>query len=88
MGESLTRTQRSRALTEASQVPTTAKDTVPEEFLKIYIKPLQSKVDLPALVIHRQKKYGQIRKHRLKRLDEVRRNIMANPLEEPVTVTA
>ena len=88
MAEGLTPTKASRASTDTSQVPSTAEDTVPEEFLKFYKKPLQLEVDVTALVIDKQKKYGQIRKYRQKRVDEVKRSLMANPSEEPVTVTA
>ena len=58
MAESLTPTKASRASTDTSQVPSTAEDTVPEEFLKFYKKPLQLEVDVTALVIDKQKKYG------------------------------
>ena len=61
---------------------------MPEDFLRFYKKPLQVAVDVTTLGIDKQKKYGQIRKYRQNRVDEVKRSLMANPLEEPVTVTA
>ena len=59
-----------------------------EEFLRFYKKPLQVEVDVTTLVIDKQKKYGQILKYRQKRVDEVKRSLMANSPKEPVTVTA
>ena len=87
MAESLTPTKAGRASLDTSQVPFT-QDTVPEDFLRFYKKPLQVEVDVTILRIDKQKKYGQIRKYRQKRVDEVKRSLMANPLEEPMTVTA
>ena len=87
MAESLTPTKAGRASQDTSQVPST-QDTVPEEFLRFYKKPLQVEIDVTTLGIDKQKKYGQIRKYRQKRVDEVKRSLMANPPEEPVTVTA
>ena len=60
---------------------------MPEEFLRFYKKPLQVEVHVTSLVIDKQKKYGQIWKYQQKRVDEVKRSLMANPPEEPVTVT-
>ena len=60
---------------------------MPEEFLRFYKKALQVEVDVGSLVIDKQKKYGQIRKYQQKRVDKVKRSLMANPFEEPVTVT-
>ena len=86
MAESLTPTNAGRASLDTSQVPST-QDTVPEDFMRFYKKPLQVEVDVTILGIVKQKKYGQIRKYRQKRVDEVKRSLMANPLEEPTTVT-
>ena len=61
---------------------------MPEEFLRFYKKPLQVEVDVGSLSIDKKKKYGQIRKYQQKRVDKVKRSLMANPPEEPVTVTA
>ena len=61
---------------------------MPEEFLRFYKKPLQVEVEVTTLVIDKQEKYGQIRKYPQKQVDEVKRSLMANPPEEPVTVTA
>ena len=61
---------------------------MPEEFLRFHKKPLQLKVDVGSLSIDKKKKYGQIRKYQQKRVDEVKRSLMANPPEKPVTVTA
>ena len=61
---------------------------MPEEFLRFYKKPLQVEVDVGSLSIDNKKKYGQIRKYQQKRVDEVMRNLTANPVEEPVTATA
>ena len=44
-------------------------------------------VDVTTLVIDKRKEYGHIRKYVKKRVDEVKRNLMANPPEEPVIVT-
>ena len=87
MAESVTPTKAGRASPDTLQVPST-QDTVPEEFLRFYKKPLQVEVDVTTLGIDKQKKYGQIRKYRQKQVDEVKRSLMANPPEEPVTVTA
>ena len=61
---------------------------MPEEFLRFCKKPLQVEVDVGSLSIEKKKKYGQIRKYQQKRVDEVKRSLIANPPEEPVTVTA
>ena len=45
-------------------------------------------VDVWSLSIDKKKKYGQIRKYQQKRMDEVKRSLMANPTREPVTVSA
>ena len=87
MAESLTATKAGRASPNTSQVPST-QDTTPEEFLRFYKKPLQGEVNVGSLSIDKKKKYGQIRKYQQKRADEVKRSLMANPPEEPVTVTA
>ena len=87
MAESLTPTKASEPSTDTSQVPFTAEDMVPAEFLKFYKQPLQLQVDVAALVIDKQKMYGQIWKYPHKRVDEVKRSLMANPPEEPVNVT-
>ena len=87
MAESVTPTKAGTASPDTSQVPST-QDTVPEEFLRFYKKPLQVEVNVTTLGIDKQKKYGQIRKYRQKRVDEVKRSLMANPPGEPVTVIA
>ena len=51
---------------------------MPEEFLRFYKKPLQVEVDIASLSIDKKKKYGQIRKYQQKRVDEVKRSLMAN----------
>ena len=61
---------------------------MPEELLRFYKKPLQVEVDVGSLSFDKKKKYGQIRKYQQKRVDEVKRSLMANPPEEPVNVTA
>ena len=61
---------------------------MPEEFLRFNKKPLQVEVDVGSLSNDKKKKYGQIRKYQQKRVDKVKRSLMANPPEEPVTVTA
>ena len=53
-----------------------------------YKKTLQVEVAVRSLSIDKKKKYSQIRKGQQKRVDEVKRSLMANPPEEPVTVTA
>ena len=58
------------------------------EFLSFYKKPVQVEVEVRSLVIDKQKKYGQIRKYQQKQVSEVKRSLMANPPEEPVTATA
>ena len=76
-----------RAATDTSDIPST-QDTAQEGFLIFYKKPLQLEVDVTTFVIDKQKKYGQIQKYRQKRVDEVKRSLMTNPPDEPVTVTA
>ena len=44
--------------------------------------------DIGSLSIDKKKKYGQIRKYKQKRVEEVMRSLTANPPEEPLTVTA
>ena len=61
---------------------------MPGEFSRFYKKPLQVEVDVESLLIDKKKKYGQIRKYQQKRVDLVKRSLMASPPEEPVTVTA
>ena len=61
---------------------------MPEEFLRFYKKPLQEEVDFGSLSMDKKKKYGQIRKYQQTRVDELIRSLMANPPEEPLTVTA
>ena len=61
---------------------------MPEEFLRVYTKPLQVEVDVGSLSIDKKKKYGQIRKYQQTRVDEVMRSLMANPPKKPLTVTA
>ena len=87
MAESLTPAKVSRASRDISQIPST-QDTVSKEFLRFYKTPLQVEVDVSTLGIDKQKKYGQNRKYRQKHVDQVNRSLMANPPEEPVTVTA
>ena len=87
MAESLTPTKAGRDSPDTSQVPST-QATVPEEFVRFYKKPLQVEVDVTTLVIDKQKKNGQIRKYSQKRVDEVKRSLLANPPEEPVTMPA
>ena len=60
---------------------------MPEEFLRFYKKPLQLEVNVGTLVIHKKKKYGQIRQYQ-ETVDRIKRSLMAHPPEEPVTVTA
>ena len=61
---------------------------MPEEFPTFYKKPLQLEVNVTTLVIVKRKKYGQIQKYRQKRVEEVKRSLMAFASEEPVIVTA
>ena len=61
---------------------------MPEELLRFYKKPSQVAIDVGSLLIDKKKKYGQIRKSQKKRVDEVKRSLIADPPEEPVTVTA
>ena len=60
---------------------------MPEEFMRFYKKPLQVEVDVGSHLIDKKKKYDQIGKYQQKGV-EVKRSLMANPPEEPVTVTA
>ena len=55
MAESLTPTKAGRASPDTSQIPST-QDTVTEEYLRFYKKPLQVEVDVTNLVIDKQKK--------------------------------
>ena len=87
IAESLTPTKAGSASPDTSQVPST-QDTVPEDFLRLYKKPLHVGVDVTSLVIGKQKKYRQIRKYRQKRMDEVKGSLMASLPEVPVTVIA
>ena len=87
MADRLTPTKAGRASPDTSQVPST-QDTVPDEFLRFYKKPLQVETNVGSLPIDKKKQYGQIRKYQQKRVDEVKRSLMSNPPEEPVTVTA
>ena len=87
MAESLTPTKASRAASDTSQV-LSAQDKVPKAFLRFYKKPLQMEVGVTTLVIDNQKKYGQIRRYRQKRVKEFKRSLIANSPEEPVTVIA
>ena len=87
MAEDLTPMKASRAATVTSQVPLT-QDTVPEVCPEFYKKALQVEVDGTTLGIDRQKKYGQIRKYRRNQVDEIRRSLMVNPPDDPVTMTA
>ena len=80
--ESLTPTKASRAPLDTSQIPST-QDMVPEELPRFYKKPLQVKVNVTTLGIDKQKKYGQIGQYRQKRVDEVKRSLMANLLRSP-----
>ena len=61
---------------------------MPEEFLRFYKKTLQVEVHVGSLSIDKKKKYGQIRKYQQKPVDKVKRSLIANPPEAPVTVTA
>ena len=56
--------------------------------MRFYKTPLQVEVDVGSLSIDKKKKYGQIRKYEQMRVDEVMISLMANPPEEPLTVTA
>ena len=56
--------------------------------MRIYKKPLQVEVDVGSLFIDKKKKYGQIREYQQTRVDEFMKSLTANPLEEPLTVTA
>ena len=87
MAECLKPTKAGKASPDTSQVPF-MRDTVPEELLSFYKKALQVEIDVESLSNDKKKKYGQIRTYQQKRLDEVKRSLMANPLEEPVTPTA
>ena len=87
MADSLTPAKAGRVSPDTSKVPST-QETVPEVVLRFYKKPLQVEVDFGSLSIDKKTKYGQIRKYQQKRVDEVKRSLMANPPEEPVTVTA
>ena len=80
-------TEAGRASPDTSQVPFTP-ETVPEEFLRFYKKPLQVEVHIGRLSIDKKKKYGQTRNYQQKRVDKVMRRLTANPSNEPVTVTA
>ena len=60
---------------------------MPEEYLRFCKKPLKVEVDVGSPSINKKKKYGQIWKYQHKRVDKVKRSLMANPREEPVTVT-
>ena len=59
-----------------------------EKFLRFYKKSLQVEVHVGSCSNDKKKMYGQIRKYQQKRVDEVKRSLMANPPEELVTVTA
>ena len=80
-------TKAGRESPDTSQVPS-AQEAVPEKFVRFYKKPLQVEVHVGSLSIDKKKKYGQIRTYQQKRVEEVKRSLMANPPEEPVTVTA
>ena len=54
---------------------------MPEEFLRFYKNPLQVELDDGSLSIDKKKKYGQIWKYQQKRVEEVKRSLMANPPE-------
>ena len=56
--------------------------------MKFYKRPLQVEVNVGSLVTNKQKKYGQIGNYQQKRVDDVKRSVMANPPGEAVTVTA
>ena len=85
--ESVTPKKACRAAADTSQVPST-QATVPEDFLRFYKEPLQVEVGVGSLAIDKKKKYDQNRKYQQKRVDDVERSLIANPPEEPVTVTA
>ena len=87
MAESLTPTKAGRASLDTSQIPS-LQEKVPEEFLRLYKKPLQVEVDVGSLLINNKKKYGQIRKYQQKRVDEIKRGLMANPVEEVLSLIA
>ena len=87
MAESSTPTKAVRASPDTSQVPST-QETVLEEFLRFYKKPVQVEIDVGSLSIDKKKNYGQIGKYQQKLVDEVKRYLNANPTEEPVSVTA
>ena len=55
MAEGLTPAKASRASPDTSQVPST-QDTVPEQFLRFYKKPLKLEVDITTHGIDKQKK--------------------------------
>ena len=55
MAESLTPRKACRASPDTSQVPST-QETVPEEFMTLYRKPLQVEVDVGSLSIDKKKK--------------------------------
>ena len=82
MAESLTPTKAGGASPDTFQVPST-QETVPEEFLRFYKKPLQLEVDFRSLSIDKKKKYGQIWKYQQTRVDEVMRSLTANPKRRP-----
>ena len=87
MAQSLTPTKAGKASSDTSQAPSTQK-ALPQEFLRLYKKPLQVEVEVGSLSINKKKKYGQMRKYQQKRVDEVKGSLIANPLEEPGTPTA
>ena len=68
MVDTLTPTKAGRASPDTSQVPST-QDTVPDESLRFYKKPLQVEINIGSLPIDKKKQYGQIRKYQQKRVD-------------------
>ena len=63
-------------------------DGRPGQTQKALFSAKKVEVDVTTLVIHDQKMYGQIRKYQQNLVEEVKRSLMANPPQEPVTVTA
>ena len=50
---------------------------MPGEFLRFYKKLLQVEIDFGSLSLNKEEKYGQIRIYQQKRVDQVKRSLMA-----------
>ena len=57
-----------------------ADDTIADEFLKYYKTPHGIQFDIDQLVINKQKKFGQIRKYRQRRVEKVKRSCRILPI--------